>query len=134
MRFPWAHFGLITLRYQRGLVTRFEGVENVARQREIDLRESEALLMHSQKMEALGNLSAGVAISNIVCVPSAQVPRLFRVQAGNPDSSYLVLKVEGDAGAVGGMATRMPLGFPRLSAQEIAAIRAWILAGAPPPN
>jgi hypothetical protein len=80
------------------------------------------------------SLSQGAAISNIVCVPSVEVARLFRVQAGNPDSSYLVLKVEGNAGAVGGVATQMPIGFPALTQQEVDAIRAWILAGAPPPN
>lgn len=80
------------------------------------------------------NLSQGSAISSIVCVCSTEVPRLFRVQAGNPDSSYLVLKVEGNAGLVGGIGTRMPLGFPPLTPQEIDAIRAWVLAGAPPPN
>lgn len=79
------------------------------------------------------NLSQGAAISNIVCVPSVQVARLFRVQAGNPDSSYLVLKVEGNAGMVGGSALRMPVGG-MLTPQEVDAIRAWILAGAPPPN
>lgn len=80
------------------------------------------------------NLSQGVAISNIVCVPSTQVSRLFRVQAGNPDSSYLILKVEGNAGVVGGVGTQMPLIPPLLTQQEVTAIRAWILAGAPPPN
>lgn len=80
------------------------------------------------------NLSQGVALSNIVCVPSTQVSRLFRVQAGNPDSSYLILKVEGNAGVVGGVGTQMPLIPPLLTQQEVTAIRAWILAGAAPPN
>ncbi len=81
------------------------------------------------------NLSDGAAYANIVCVPSNQVSRLFRIQAGNPDSSYLVLKVEGNSGAVGGNASRMPLGGgPPLSQADVDAIRAWVAAGAPPPN
>lgn len=76
------------------------------------------------------NLSAGLAFSNIVNVFSSQVPRLRRVEPGNPDSSYLVLKIEGDAGAVGGMATRMPLGLPPLDPAEIDTIRSWIARGA----
>ena len=80
------------------------------------------------------NLSDGAAYANIVCVSSNQVSRLFRIQAGNPDSSYLVLKVEGNAGMVGGNPSQMPQGGPPLSQADIDAIRAWITAGAPPPN
>ncbi len=78
------------------------------------------------------NLSAGQAYANIVGVPASQVPRLDRVTAFNPDSSYVVLKLEGNAGLVGGVGTRMPLGGSLTQAQ-IDTIRAWIAAGAPNP-
>jgi hypothetical protein len=47
---------------------------------------------------------------------------------GNPDSSYLIQKLEGTA-AVGG---RMPLGGSPLPAETIAVIRQWIAEGAQP--
>lgn len=75
------------------------------------------------------NLSAGQAYANLVGVPSQQVPRLSRVAPGNPDSSYVILKLEGAAGAVGGVGTTMPLGG-ELTIAEIATIRAWVSAGA----
>lgn len=75
------------------------------------------------------DLSVGAAHASIVNVPSNQVTRLSRVAPGNPDSSYVVLKLEGSAGAVGGIGTRMPLGGALTQAQ-IDTIRAWIAAGA----
>ncbi|MEZ5330354.1 MAG: ATP-binding protein [Verrucomicrobiales bacterium] len=54
-------FGVFTIHYQRGLVRRFEKVERVARDREQLLQEADRQLFQSQKMEALGNLSAGIA-------------------------------------------------------------------------
>ncbi len=75
------------------------------------------------------NLSSGQAYGSLVGVASRQVPRLSRVAPGNPDSSYVVLKLEGAAGAVGGVGTRMPLGG-ELTSTELATIRAWVSAGA----
>jgi len=65
-----------------------------------------------------------------VRVASTQVPGLFRVDPGRPDSSYLVLKLEGLAGAVGGIGTQMPLGG-QLTRAQIDSVRAWVAAGAP---
>jgi len=76
------------------------------------------------------NLAAGQAYSNVVNVPSVQVPRLLRIDPNRPDSSYLVIKLEGRAGAVGGVPTQMPLGGMLTSAQ-IDTIRAWVSGGAP---
>jgi hypothetical protein len=73
-------------------------------------------------------LSTGQAHSNTVGVRSVQVPDLFRIEPGNPGESYLVMKVEGTPGIVGG---RMPLGIPPLTDEAIALLRDWILAGAP---
>lgn len=71
-------------------------------------------------------LAAGSAFDNLVGVPSSQQPGLSRVAIGNPDSSYLVRKLEG-SGINGG---RMPLNRAPLSAEQIASIRAWITEGA----
>jgi len=76
------------------------------------------------------NLSAGQAYTNIVRVSSREVPRLFRIDPTSVDSSYLILKIEGLAGTVGGVGTRMPLGG-QLTRQEIDVIRAWVASGAP---
>ncbi len=75
------------------------------------------------------DLSAGQAYLNIVNVSSMQVPGLFRIVPGNADSSYLVLKIQGKAGLVGGVGTRMPLGGSLTQAQ-IDTIVAWVAAGA----
>ncbi len=75
------------------------------------------------------NLSAGQAYSNVVNVFSNQVPRLRRIEPNNPDSSYLVLKLQGVAGSVGGLGTRMPLGG-QLTQAQIDTVRAWVAGGA----
>lgn len=73
------------------------------------------------------DLSAGEARENLVNVASVGVPELLRVEPGNADDSYLVLKLEGDDRIVG---SRMPLNMPALSSDEIGTIREWIDAGA----
>lgn len=73
-------------------------------------------------------LDAASSYALLVGVASAEVPSLQRVDAGSPDDSYLVRKLEGSA-TVG---ARMPLGGPYLDAATIAVIRQWIAAGAPP--
>ena len=76
------------------------------------------------------DLSAGRAYDNTVGVASRQVPRLLRIEPDHPDSSYIVLKLEGNAGAVGGVGTQMPLGG-MLSQAQIETVRAWVASGAP---
>ncbi len=58
-----------------------------------------------------------------VNVQSAENPALKRVNPGNPDSSYLVMKIMGDPGITG---LRMPFGREPLKPDEIAAIVEWI--------
>lgn len=83
---------------------------------------------HAGASPQLGqNLSEGQAFSNIVNVPSIEMPSLFRVDPFDPDMSYLFLKITGAAGIVGG---QMPLGRTPLSAEEIETIRQWIENGA----
>jgi len=77
------------------------------------------------------NLSEGQAYASIVNVTSQEVPGLKRVLPDFPDSSYLVHKIQGTQGTVGGGGGRMPLGGTPLTAEQIATIRAWIAAGAP---
>jgi len=75
-------------------------------------------------------LDAANSYAMIVNVPSSEVPGLMRVNPGNPDASYLVQKIEGNA-AVG---VRMPAnGPPYLPQDRIDLVRRWIAAGAPAP-
>jgi hypothetical protein len=64
----------------------------------------------------------------LVNTPSTEVPSLRRVQAGNPDASYLIQKLQGTA-AVG---RQMPLNNPPLPQATIDVIRQWISDGAQP--
>ena len=73
------------------------------------------------------SLQAGFSYDQLVGVPSVEAPELLRVDPGQPDDSYLVMKIEGAPGITGG---RMPLGLSPLSAEQIAAIRTWIADGA----
>jgi hypothetical protein len=52
------------------------------------------------------------------------------VESGDPDASYVVLKLRGEQATVGGGGSRMPLGEP-LRDDQIATIEAWITGGAP---
>ena len=72
-------------------------------------------------------LQAPQTFSNIVNVPSSQVPSLSRIEPNDPEESYIIDKLEGTQ-AVGG---QMPLGQSPLPAQTIQLIRDWITAGAP---
>ena len=87
------------------------------------------------------DLSAGNAFGNTVGVPSTDVPAMNRITAGDPLQSYIIHTLRGTQLTVGGAGERMPLQgstatnedaitFPVVSNDEIAAIVAWILAGA----
>jgi mono/diheme cytochrome c family protein len=76
------------------------------------------------------DLSAGNAYANLVEVASNQVPDLQRVDPGNPDDSYLVIKLEGGDRMAGGT-SQMPFGGPALSDEKIQQVRDWIAEGAP---
>lgn len=73
-------------------------------------------------------LDAAHAYDALVGVQSAEEPNFQRVNPGNPDSSYMVLKIEGAPGIEGG---QMPLGETPLPQSTIDAIRQWITNGAP---
>jgi hypothetical protein len=75
------------------------------------------------------DLSHDVAYNNLVNTPSRSKPGAVRVIAGDPDSSYLVHKVEGSPDIVG---RRMPFtGPPFLSDGQIVILKRWIATGAP---
>jgi len=76
-------------------------------------------------------LDAAHSYGLLVGVPSVEQPNFLRVDPGNPDSSYLVLKLEGASGISGG---RMPLGGPYLPQSTIDVIRQWIIDGAQKPQ
>jgi len=74
-------------------------------------------------------LDAANSYAMLVNVASNEVGSLLRVNPGNPDQSYIVQKIQGNAD-VGG---RMPLGQAKLPQDRIDLIRGWIAAGAPAP-
>jgi hypothetical protein len=55
--------------------------------------------------------------------PSRERPDLLRVHPGQPDSSYLLMKIRGAEGIVG---VPMPFTGDRLTEDEVAAVEAWI--------
>jgi anaerobic magnesium-protoporphyrin IX monomethyl ester cyclase len=75
------------------------------------------------------NLEAGRSYDDLVNEPSAQVPRLKRVDPGRPDSSYVVHKLQGTQLEVGGSGDRMPK-QGQVTAGFIDSLRRWILQGA----
>ncbi|MCB2059828.1 MAG: hypothetical protein R3E09_09745 [Novosphingobium sp.] len=81
-----------------------------------------------------GNLSLvpARAIENLVGVKSTEVPGLVRVQPGEPDQSYLIMKLEGTHVQNGGTGAQMPFGAPPLPPEVIARVRLWIEKGATP--
>ena len=76
------------------------------------------------------NLSGGQTHSNTVNVASNQLPGMDRIEPGQPDQSYLVHKIQGTQGSVGGTGSRMPPGGTPLTQAQIDVIRAWVTAGA----
>src|SRR3984957_9281553 len=77
-------------------------------------------------------LDAADSFNLLVGVPSTEGPSLLRVNPGDPDSSYIMQKLEGHQ-SVG---SQMPFGCPQtqpcLTTSTIAFIRQWITDGAPP--
>ena len=72
-------------------------------------------------------LDAAHSYALLVGVPSVEVPSVLRVKPGDPDNSYLIMKLEGAPGIVG---AQMPFGGPYLPQSTIDVIRQWIIDGA----
>ena len=79
------------------------------------------------------NLSAGNAFNNLVPIKSTEDESHFRINPGDPNTSYLYQKII-EGGSIASGTVRMPLGGAPLSNEQIETIRNWILAGAPPPQ
>lgn len=74
-------------------------------------------------------LDAGVSYGLLVGHRASENSTLNRVEPGNPERSYLILKLRGDPSITG---DRMPQdGPPYLRPEQIEGIAAWIRAGAP---
>lgn len=74
------------------------------------------------------DLSAGVSYASLVNVSSREKPGVMRVTPGDPESSYLIHKLEGRSGIVG---RQMPFsGPPFLTDGQILVIKRWIEEGA----
>ena len=81
---------------------------------------------HSGGEPAAGLSLEGDFAALIVDVDSGQRPDFKLVDPGNPDKSYLLIKVRGDDEIV---SQQMPPGNP-LPAEQVEIIRAWIASGA----
>jgi hypothetical protein len=66
----------------------------------------------------------------MVGVPSLQAPGMNLIEPGDPEQSYLVHKLRGTQGVVGGGGARMPVADAPLGDAEQAALEAWITNGA----
>jgi hypothetical protein len=73
-------------------------------------------------------LDAAHSYNLLVGVPSAEDPSMLRVKPSDPDNSYMLHKIKGPPGIVGG---QMPLNENPLLPATIAAISQWITNGAP---
>jgi hypothetical protein len=73
------------------------------------------------------NLAGDNAYTALVGVPSFNKPGAVRVIPGDPDTSYLIQKIEGRSGIAG---QRMPMNGPFLTEGQILVIRRWIQLGA----
>jgi len=81
---------------------------------------------HGAAEQAGLKLSAGDARTELVNVASTSEPAFLRVATSDSDTSYVIIKLDGNQN-VGG---RMPLGGQPLDADEIQLIRNWIDEGA----
>ncbi len=94
--------------------------------------DKECVKCHGPKeKKAKLDLSAGESYKALVNAPSKEVPTMVRVKPGDPDQSYLWLKLEHRSSEGVGM----PKGFfssKKLSRNELDAIKAWIASGANP--
>lgn len=87
------------------------------------------IVCHSGANAPLGlRLDSSSSYTSLVSVRSRQAGSLFLVDPGDPDRSYLVRKLEGNASDGG----QMPFGGPPLPQSTIDFVRQWIADGALP--
>jgi len=75
-------------------------------------------------------LDATHSYAALVGVPSTEQPNVQRVEPGDPDSSYIIRKLQNTPGITG---AQMPFGGPYLPQSTIDVIRQWITNGAQKP-
>jgi len=103
----------------------------------VPLLAKECAMCHLKEGPAAGLvLEPRFAYAMTVGVPSAQSP-LMRIAPGDPERSYLLLKMQNRHREVGGSGNKMPVfpggvgaGVLSARAEEIDLLRAWIAAGA----
>jgi mono/diheme cytochrome c family protein len=88
----------------------------------------------SSKCSGCHGTSGGLTLTgdwhaDVVGADANQLASMSLIEPGDPDQSYLVLKVRGTHTAAGGTGEKMPKGGS-LSADQIADLEAWITAGA----
>ena len=76
------------------------------------------------------DLTEGAAYQNLVRVASRELSSMSRVQPFDPANSYLVHKLQGTQGTVGGRGAQMPRGRDPLSQADIDAVINWVKTGA----
>lgn len=77
------------------------------------------------------DLRDGHAFRSLVAIKSTENANYFRINPGDDEVSYLYQKIIANPTIERG--SRMPLGGPSLSEEQINVIENWINAGAPPP-
>ena len=82
---------------------------------------------HGAALQANLDLREGASFTNLVNVPSVEVPEAMRVLPFDPNSSYLICKLENCPWIVG---NQMPLIGGPLDQSVIDNIRQWITQGA----
>jgi signal transduction histidine kinase len=109
-----AIFAVLTLRQQRASLSRFVTAEANAAQQSRELEMARLELMHSQKMQALGTLSAGIAhdFNNLLSVIRMSNKLIGRTSRGNGEIQEYVADIE-QAAVQGKNVIRSMLGFAR---------------------
>ncbi len=82
--------------------------------------------------ESMADLRPDAGLRDLLDIPSTELPLMDRVEAGNPDRSYLVHKLDGTHIPIGGMGRDMPPTGALLGAAERDLVRRWIQQGAAP--
>jgi hypothetical protein len=82
---------------------------------------------HGAALQANLDLREGASFSNLVNVPSVEIPDVMRVLPYDPDASYLICKLENCPWITG---SQMPLIGGPLDQAAIDVIREWITLGA----
>ncbi len=91
-----------------------------------DRRGCSSSACHGSAQQAGMDLRSGAAYGALVDV-TASTESIVRVIPGDPDGSYLVMRVEGRQN----VGSRMPLGGAPLDAIDLTNLRNWIATGAP---